>query len=483
MVIVSPPSSAILYLENVSDTHPAEIKLESLFNGLEQLCLLNNMNILGLDNVSERTFSLNPPVEHHQLFEVPQEWLQVKTFLLDYDQPLPPIIVVAGPRKVGKSTFARFLANSLLDRYERVAFIDSDPGQTEFMPPGFLTLSIIKSPLLGPPFSHVGMGIYSHYLGSTGADANPLHFFNCAQSLIEEYEKLCERGQRLPLIVNTMGWITGLGLLLLQAVTQTLHPTHFFAICNGESLDDGHANLPNFVRTTLYEPVRDLGRIKPRFSPYQPNDRVFVKILKAVEAAGKETNFSFITPKERREIMWKAYFHRREPCSDFFYFNNPLTHFEPFRVSWKRIVLLLIPRRERIDLHQILAILPGCIVGLAGELENNMLCTNVRGARVRVASSSDPPPICNAAALVRAVDPSNQTLEILTPLSLESITRQKLYTLVLNPEFSIPSTLFVNESGTFFGGPYMSSTSTYGGSLVSHGRKVRVNIQRRWQRI
>jgi len=309
-----------------------------------------------------------------------------------------------------------------------------------------------------------------------------LHYFNCVQSLISKYERLCENGHKFPLIINTMGWITGLGLLLLQALTQTLHPTHFFAICNGESPDGERADLPDFVHTALYEPIQSPGGIKSRFPPYQPNDRIFVKILKAVEAAGKEADCPFITPKERREIMWKAYFHRRGSCPGLFYFNTPLTHFEPFKISWRSVTLLLTPRRGRIDLHQILAMLSGCVVGLAGELENNVQCTRVRGARIRVARFSDPPPTCNAAALVRAVDPSSQTLEILTPLSLESIEGQKLYTLVLTPEFVIPSALFVNESGPFLDGPYMGAAGTYGGPLISHGRKVRANIQRRWQK-
>jgi polynucleotide 5'-hydroxyl-kinase GRC3/NOL9 len=38
---------------------------------------------------------------------------------------MPPVIVVCGAKKVGKSTFARFLANSLLTRHASVAYLDT----------------------------------------------------------------------------------------------------------------------------------------------------------------------------------------------------------------------------------------------------------------------------------------------------------------------------------------------------------------------
>ena len=38
---------------------------------------------------------------------------------------VPPVIVVCGAKKVGKSTFARFLANSLLTRHASVAYLDT----------------------------------------------------------------------------------------------------------------------------------------------------------------------------------------------------------------------------------------------------------------------------------------------------------------------------------------------------------------------
>lgn len=70
---------------------------------------------------------------------------------------------------VGKSTFVRFLVNSLLSpRVSRagdedhtgtgaaaVAVLDLDLGQPELGPPGLLSLHIVRAPLLTPPHAHM----------------------------------------------------------------------------------------------------------------------------------------------------------------------------------------------------------------------------------------------------------------------------------------------------------------------------------------
>ena len=37
---------------------------------------------------------------------------------------------------------------------KKVFFLECDVGQTEFTPPGIISLSRVDKPLLGPPFSH-----------------------------------------------------------------------------------------------------------------------------------------------------------------------------------------------------------------------------------------------------------------------------------------------------------------------------------------
>lgn len=77
---------------------------------------------------------------------IPDEWRSAAKFIADNgDCPaVPPIVVVCGAQNVGKSTFARFLVNTLLRRYKKVGYLDTDVGQPEFTPPGCLSVHILE---------------------------------------------------------------------------------------------------------------------------------------------------------------------------------------------------------------------------------------------------------------------------------------------------------------------------------------------------
>lgn len=104
------------------------------------------------------TYCLDP-VGDFALFDVPLEWKNIVSSVpsQNVSRP-PPVILVCGPRKVGKSTFGRFLVNNLLNSHPKVCYADLDCGQTEFMPPGFLSLKVVTEPLLGKLLSSVFNG-------------------------------------------------------------------------------------------------------------------------------------------------------------------------------------------------------------------------------------------------------------------------------------------------------------------------------------
>lgn len=78
------------------------------------------------------------------------------------------VVVVAGAKGSGKSTLCRCLVNQMLDFVPEVAFLDLDPGQPEFTPPGVLSICILdqQSVLLGMPHSHMRQPDVSHFLVS-----------------------------------------------------------------------------------------------------------------------------------------------------------------------------------------------------------------------------------------------------------------------------------------------------------------------------
>lgn len=63
--------------------------------------------------------------------------------------PSGAVILVLGKVNLGKSTFSRFVINSLLNRHKQVGFLECDVGQTEFTPPGIISVHLIKKPVTG----------------------------------------------------------------------------------------------------------------------------------------------------------------------------------------------------------------------------------------------------------------------------------------------------------------------------------------------
>ncbi|KAI9147756.1 Polynucleotide 5'-hydroxyl-kinase GRC3 [Paramyrothecium foliicola] len=125
-------------------------------------------------------------------------------------------ILVCGPKSAGKSTFSRLLANRLLTRADQsgtldaraIAFLDLDPGQPEFSPAGTLSLVEVKEPNLGTPFTHSGLGdggyhvVRRHALASITPASAPELFLQ----------------------FNTPGWIQGTGLDILSEVIKKFNP-------------------------------------------------------------------------------------------------------------------------------------------------------------------------------------------------------------------------------------------------------------------
>ncbi|KAM0280458.1 hypothetical protein ACHAQH_004037 [Verticillium albo-atrum] len=146
-----------------------------------------------------------------------------------------PVVFLCGPKSSGKSTFGRILANRLLtspsQRAKRpaVAVLDLDPGQPEYSPAGTMALVHVKTPNLGPAFTHAvpedasATVIRCHATASISPAADPEHYVECAQDLFHHFQQSALRNR--PLIINTPGWILGTGLDLLTELTSKLAPT------------------------------------------------------------------------------------------------------------------------------------------------------------------------------------------------------------------------------------------------------------------
>ena len=211
--------------------------------------------------------------------------------------PQPVRLVVLG---VGKSTLLRYLTNRILSDspssrsdpnnqtggIEEVAILDTDVGQPELAPPGLLRVSIVRKPLLRPPYWNLvgetiidgeekynGEGgdrddkqqgpchipqqehsrltdhdpendedeedegggvevVSSVFFGASTSKVDPTRYINAVQFLMEKYEtEVAHSGPYpIPLLINMDGWVKGVGYQIMTALTDSLGPTHFVQI-------------------------------------------------------------------------------------------------------------------------------------------------------------------------------------------------------------------------------------------------------------
>ncbi|KAJ3815166.1 hypothetical protein F5876DRAFT_31318 [Lentinula aff. lateritia] len=137
----------------------------------------------------------------------------------------PNIYLIKGPKKVGKSSFARTLVNRLLSQHNTIAYLDLDPGQSEFTPAGLIALTLVSDPVLGPPWTHPSVPVRAHFIGAFSPKGCPGLYVEGVRDLVSFWvEDVCSGGSQsaIPLVVNTMGWAKGLGVDLMKRVQDVL---------------------------------------------------------------------------------------------------------------------------------------------------------------------------------------------------------------------------------------------------------------------
>ncbi|KAI0986239.1 hypothetical protein GJ496_000557 [Pomphorhynchus laevis] len=144
--------------------------------------------------------------------------------------------VVVGNKDVGKSTFLRYILNCLLTRIATVQWLDLDPGQCEFTPPGLVSLVSQTQPLFGFAHNHIlhdhkEVGselIQSFFIGQLSPSACPLTYRSAVQALALSIRR------DEPLLINTMGWMHGMGLQFLEESLNLIKPTHIIHLVADE---------------------------------------------------------------------------------------------------------------------------------------------------------------------------------------------------------------------------------------------------------
>ncbi|SCV69463.1 BQ2448_2483 [Microbotryum intermedium] len=425
---------------------------------------------------------------------------------LAYPIPMPSprlCLLVEGPKRVGKSTFSKLVLHQLLSRFKAVAYLDTDLGQPEFTPPGFVSLNLITSPQFGPNFTHLSVPMAAYFIGSTSPANDPTNYLDAIHKLHDLYEHEVEYAfaeetrstrrrappqshapapliegakakDRIPLLINTHGWNKGLGLDLLSKLKADVQPTHIFAFDHDQ--EDDPSGPPTSMGAKGGPIVHRMNAAPPSplDSKWSSSD---LRILQLV------SYFNAIFPTPTNESLGST-FVKSWDCSE------PLVRRRPIVLDWTTSLSNVSILGSQVDYEQVLYALNGSLVAIVEPSQS----PDEEGAPPTLMSNFPYDPLsservassrAHGLALIRSLDVTSKCLHLLTPIPRPQNNRIGL---VRGSELDVPVGLLMDASAP--GGvevgvagvewkdvPYLSVEGGQGGGR----KKVRRNLMRRGQ--
>lgn len=331
----------------------------------------------------------------------------------------PVRVMAVGPKSSGKSTLNRLLCNAIITRPSgsKCAFLDLDPGQPEFGPPGQVSLIELSTPLLGPPFSHLASPksptirlLRSHTLAATTFKDFPDHYLACAQDLARRIPA------GTPVVINSCGWVSGTGASLLVD----------FCACLGIT------DVPMLGAASLEDGLRDA--IAARVKSIHPLAR------QAMRPALR-------SPAELRAMQTLSYFHHRPSRSrgSGSWVDKPIGAFRPWKVRYAGDdagIEAVISYSQPVHPEFVAEVLNGAVVAMVVSEDNQGFGLN----GIAHTEAEDIPNLsayqdgslsplnprlssCVGLALIVGIDANRKTFEMVTPLSesqIEALMSKKL---------------------------------------------------------
>ncbi|GAB7363293.1 hypothetical protein MBLNU230_g3574t1 [Neophaeotheca triangularis] len=413
------------------------------FGKLERLSPLFK-NLLPEDAVQGRSFDLVQGPASLTPLDIGRETRSVlSTIVAEAEQNEANVkVMTIGAKSSGKSTFNRLCCNALVARPDKKCYyLDLDLGQPEFGPPGQISLIEVHGLVAGPAYTHIAAKslkdyklLRSHTLAATTFKDDPDHYLACARDLANRYQ-LQVRASRAPLIVNTCGWVAGVGAQVLSEVCKTIRPSHIISL--GGLEDAVHQNIRSITNAETH--------VLPR-QPARPPIR---------------------SPAELRAMQTMSYFHQRVTPTKFGATNDwtsrPINTHKPWHVSYggsNSGIHAITSYNQTIPPDFLAEILDGSIVAIVttnpGNLPQALNQPYPQSDSADEDSTNEPlihrtphenlpylPPthqgLSNSLnpsyttfaslALVRAIDTETQTLQLLTPLpeaEIAELMRQKI---------------------------------------------------------
>ncbi|XP_021855500.1 polynucleotide 5'-hydroxyl-kinase NOL9-like [Spinacia oleracea] len=357
--------------------------------------------------------------------EISEEWSVAADTISKSFTSLAPVVFICGAKNSGKTTFSRYLLNTFLPKYKRVAYLDTDVGQPEFTPPGCLSLTIIDeaTPDLTIPCLKTPLRCY--FFGDVSSKRDPETYLNCIFALYDHYSKDLRVSSKnastgpaeLPLIINTPGWVKGLGFDILVDMLKHIAATHVVKI----NISSVRKNLPDgaFWLDEL--------------------DECSVKLVEMTSARKDSYNRSVLVQKEARlirELRLMAYFRQCFPS------NMGITTIKELSLALASLTPYEVPISSIKIRH------------LHCEVPNSEVFYSLNAAIVGLAVSyadSQSLPVCVGLGIVRGIDTLKNVIYLITPVPQKILTGVDI---LLQGYIQIPTGLLQVQGCV---SPYMSA--------------------------
>ncbi|XP_030180843.1 polynucleotide 5'-hydroxyl-kinase NOL9 isoform X2 [Lynx canadensis] len=379
-----------------------------------------------------------------------------------------PVILVCGSQDVGKSTFNRYLINQLLNSISCVDYLECDLGQTEFTPPGCISLLNITEPILGPPFTHQRTPQKMVYYGKPSCKNNYENYIEIIQYVFSSYKR------EAPLIVNTMGWVSDKGLLLLIDLIRLLSPSHVVQFSSGRSkympnLTPDYVDDMDGLYTKSKSRIRNRGFQLAEFTEsleFADEEKESPVVFTGHKLICVQSDFAFRkTPRNReshnkvlRDLAVLGYLGQLQPPVPKPLY--PLHGLTPYQVPFNAVALR-ITHADVAPTHILYAV-NASWVGLCKILDD------VRGyANGPILLAQTPICDCLGFGICRGIDMEKRLYHILTPVPPEELRNVNC---LLVGAISIPQCVFKSQRGLEGTIPYV--TTDYNSKLPGASEKI-----------
>lgn len=261
--VVSRKDQTVIKVTSVGSGHGDAIQnlrsLSPLFSNIGAGSKANGSFELLVDSSDD---SLQRPLVPLEIDEDTRRVFSRLNARLDGNERAPRVVAV-GAKSSGKSTFNRLLCNMILTRpgQQQCFYLDLDPGQPEFGPSGQISLVEVTAPILGPSFTHPASVeskdfrlVRCHTIAATSFKDDPGHYVNCVIDLAKWIQR------DTPVIVNSCGWVSGLGATVLADIVASVGITDIVVL--GQLDSDLEGRLQS--QATMQKVARRQGRTQAR---------------------------------------------------------------------------------------------------------------------------------------------------------------------------------------------------------------------------